>query len=259
MNELVPVPEQGRRFTATRRVRWGDADWRGRLRLDGLARYLQDVSNDDTRDAEGHPTAVWIVRRTTFLIEQPIMAGEVISLTTFCGGIGSRWAERRVSIVGDQGGQAEAASLWVYLDPTSGRPARLPADFLDIYGRAAHGRQVAARLTLPPAPPDGTGDRRPWPLRSTDLDGQGHVNNAATWEAVEDELACRTLVADAAELEYRDAIEVGDEVELIALTPTPDRLQVWLTVEGKVRATADVSVRPGRELPAAGAGSAASR
>ena len=33
-----------------RRVRWGDADERGRLRLDSIARYLQDIGNDDTRD-----------------------------------------------------------------------------------------------------------------------------------------------------------------------------------------------------------------
>ena len=48
---MVPVPERGRRFTAERPVRWGDTDRHGRLRLDALARFLQDVANDDTRDA----------------------------------------------------------------------------------------------------------------------------------------------------------------------------------------------------------------
>ena len=47
---LVPVPGRGRVYTASRRVRLGDADPGGRLRLDAIARYVQDVSDDDTRD-----------------------------------------------------------------------------------------------------------------------------------------------------------------------------------------------------------------
>ena len=62
---MVPVPERGRRFTAERPVRWGDTDRHGRLRLDALARFLQDVANDDTRDAGFDPFAPWVVRRTT--------------------------------------------------------------------------------------------------------------------------------------------------------------------------------------------------
>ncbi|MEA3018681.1 MAG: hypothetical protein QOI47_205, partial [Actinomycetota bacterium] len=46
-------------------MRLADADPTERLRLDALARFLQDVGNDDTADA-GHDTATpWVARRTT--------------------------------------------------------------------------------------------------------------------------------------------------------------------------------------------------
>ena len=240
--ELVPVPERGRRFTVTRRVRWGDSTVDHRLRLDAVARYLQDVANDDTRDAGHDPRAAWVVRRTVIEVESAPTVGESLTVTTFSGGHGSRWAERRTSIVGDGDGRVEAASLWVFVDPRSGRPARLTAQFHATYDEAADGRQVSARLHHPP-PPD-TADARPWPLRTTDLDGLGHVNNAATWEAVEDELARRGLRPRRAVLEYHAAIGPDDRVVLRSLADS-DSVSVWLEVDDQVRASALVVLADG--------------
>ena len=186
-HELVPLPASGRRFTATRRVRWGDGDSRGRLRLDAIARYLQDVANDDVRDAGHDPDAPWVVRRTSIEVESAVAVGQLVSVTTWASGSGRCWAERRTSLIGDDGGRVEAVSLWIFLDPVTGRPARLTPAFLDTWGEAAGGRKVQARNLLGPPPDSGAAARR-WPLRSTDLDGLGHVNNAATWEPIEDEL-----------------------------------------------------------------------
>ena len=246
--EMVPVPTVGRTFTVKRRVRWGDTDVAGRLRIDALARYLQDVANDDTRDAGHDPFEPWLVRRTSLVLGQSFVLGELVALTTFSGGNGSRWGERRTEIVGDQGGRAESAALWIFFDPVSGRPARLTPQILATYDEAAAGRTVSARLRHDAAPLDGAGlDVRPWPLRSTDLDKLGHVNNAATWAAVEDELARRSLRAGSfAEIEYPGALESGDVVELHSMhDPDSGALHLWLTVEGKVRASAVVAAVPG--------------
>lgn len=235
--ELAPIPERGRRYTGERYVRWGDTDPTGRLRLDALARYLQDVANDDTRDAGFDPLTPWLVRRTTVVVERPAVLGERVALTTFNGGTGSRWADRRTSITGDRGARIECVALWVYVDATSGRPARLTPEFHAVYDEAGGGRQVSARLRH--GPPPESASTRDWPLRSTDLDRFDHVNNAATWAAVEDELARVGRVPVVAELEYPDALDAGAPVELRALHEEGTS-SLWLVVDGTVRASAVV-------------------
>lgn len=229
---LVPLPDEGRRFTTRRRVRWGDADPAGRLRLDAVARYLQDLANDDSRDA-GIASTRWVVRSTAIEVAVPVGVGEELTLTTFASGIGAGWAERRTVLAGHRGGRVEAASTWVCVDE-AGRPSRLGADFLAVYGATAGGRRVPVRLRNPAPAPEA--ERRPWPLRSTDLDGLGHVNNAATWEPVEDELARLGVVPAAAFLEHGAGIGPADRVEL-ASAPVGATVAVWLLVGDEVRAS----------------------
>ena len=236
MESFAPPVAANRTFSATRRVRWGDTDPSGRLRLDALLRYLQDVSNDDTRDAGADPAAPWVVRRTRVGVVKSIRLGEIVEMTTFCGGVGSRWAERRTTLRTERGGHVEAASLWVYLDER-GRPSKLPSSFLETWGDGE--REVGARLRHGP-PPEGA-ESRPWPIRFTDLDMLNHVNNAAAWEAVEDECARCGVVPREVELEHREGIEAHDEVEVRSVR-TDAGLDVWLvTGSGTVRASAVIS------------------
>ena len=238
--DLVPLPPVGRRYGTTRRIRLGDADERGRLRLDALARLLQDVGNDDFADAGLDPSSPWVARRTVVWSASWPQLGDRVEVTTFCGGLGSRWGERRSSLRAlDGGGRVEVASLWVFLGVDGKRPTRLPAWFTDTYGEAALGRQVGARL-VHSAPPPGAAVR-PWPLRATDLDVLRHVNNAATWQAVEDEAWRRGVVPGRAELEYGAALEPADEVMLVSADGSGDDFRLWLTVDGKVRASALVA------------------
>ncbi len=55
---MIPRPTIGRTFTGTARVRLGDVTPKGRMRLDAVARYLQDVANDDAVDAIGDDAAL---------------------------------------------------------------------------------------------------------------------------------------------------------------------------------------------------------
>ena len=223
---LDPPSGIGRTFTRSRRVRLADADPAGRLRLDSLLRYTQDVSDDDTTDAGLGDEAAWVARRTVIDELRPAEMGESLEVTTFCGGLGRRWAERRLRLVGE-GAHYEVSTLWICLDPDSGRPIPLTRRFLEIYADAAAGRTVRARLTLPgpddadsgPAPgaagPAGCGGDQPWPLRLVDLDIYEHVNNAAYAAALEELRAgwdvtgpCRWT------LEYRAGIDPGARVTL---------------------------------------------
>ena len=114
---------------------------------------------------------------------------------------------------------------------SSGRPAILGEQFHALYSEAAAGRSVGSRLHHPP-PPDAASRRR-WYQRQTDVDLLGHANNSIALAAVEEVLADELL--DLVEVEYRDPIEPGDDVELVT-----DDGWMWLTVGGRVRASARI-------------------
>jgi acyl-ACP thioesterase len=212
---LVHLPAEGRTFTARRRIRLSDMDAGGRLRLDAVARYLQDVASDDVDETGwGAPEHLWVVRRTRIDVVAPFLGGGEVELTTWCSGLAPSAAGRRTSLAG-AGGRIEVESVWIHLGPDA-RPARLD-DTFGVYGAAAGGRRAATRLTLPqPSPATGG---VPWPLRAVDVDLLGHVNNAVHWAAVEERLPEAPLdptLPFRALLDYHRPLDVDDDLELVA-------------------------------------------
>jgi acyl-ACP thioesterase len=182
-----PEPAVGRVYSTRRLVRSTDVTPDGRLRLDALARYLQNVAEDDLADSGLLTSILWLVRRCSMTISDMPRMGERISLRTFCSGNGPRWAERTTTVAGPDGPAVQATAVWAAVDPESGRPVAPGKDFMAVYGPSAQGNVVSARLSHPRAPGEVAG--RAWPLRAADFDTAGHVNNAVTWAAVEDVLA----------------------------------------------------------------------
>ncbi|MGA1074777.1 MAG: acyl-[acyl-carrier-protein] thioesterase [Ilumatobacteraceae bacterium] len=211
---LDPLPG-GRRFDAERTVRLGDVDPDGLLRSDAVGRYLQDVASDDAVDAGLDNALGWVVRRTLIRVERPAVAGETVRLTTYCTGSGRSWAERRTRIRSEAGAHIDAVSLWVQLDVSTCRPARLGAGFFDVYGASAGGRQVSARLSLPGIPPVTDGRSMPWRFRRSDLDQFGHVNNAAQLAVVEEH---RIHVERTGDLEVEYLAPVASGADLLVVT-----------------------------------------
>lgn len=240
--ELVSEPGVGRVFTASRRVGLGDASPAGRVRFDALARFLQDIANECSRDAGLDQAFGWVVRRTWIEVETFPVYGELVSLRTWCSGIGGRWAERRTSISGDSGGHVEAAALWVHIDVATGRPAVMPEAFHTRYGTAAVGRKVRASLVHrdPPAEAEVVNSWRPG---FCEYDVMGHVNNASYWARVEEMLAARRdlrapLVAS---VEHREALGPGALADLVAVQG-PSGLEQWVVEGGSVKASALVDL-----------------
>jgi acyl-ACP thioesterase len=238
--EFVECPPGGRQVEATRRVRLSDVTDSGRLRLDALAVYLQDVAADDV-DEVGIPGA-WVLRRMVLRLGDLPRFRDPVRLVTFCSGTGGRWAERRTTVFAGDRVAAEAVALWVYID-AAGKPAPLEEWFRHHYAVAANGRKVSGRLQH--GPPPGDAQRRPWPLRRTDFDVLAHVNNAASWQAMEDEIGNlargRRLVG--AEIEYRAPIDVEDRVELVSVLDD-QRLSCWLMSNDEVRVSTFVDFAP---------------
>lgn len=203
----------GRVFEQVFRPGFGDCAPTGRVRLDGLARWLQDVAYADVADAGLADRAVWVLRRTRIRVERFPHFGDAYRVATFCSGLGRMWAERRTSItrVGEEESDVEAVSLWVHLDPTSWRPVPLGAEETTLYGVSAQGRRVTARLHHPL--PDSAHERSRWIFRAAELDIAGHINNAAYWQPLEEELLSGPDPDRVdAELEFRTPAQPGEKV-----------------------------------------------
>jgi acyl-ACP thioesterase len=219
----------------------------GRLRLDAIAQYLQDLASNDAEDANLDHGRGWILRRMELDVVRLPTIYEDVELTTWCSGVGGRWAERSTSIADTrevEGGVcAVARAVWVYVDLETGAPRSLEPSFFSVYGEAVREHTVSARLKH--AAPTADAKRRPWPLRSTDFDVFGHVNNAIYWSAVEDELShwLDGRRIGHCEMEFKAGLDPGDAPELLVEAAT-DVLALWFVVDDDVRASAQIHLQP---------------
>jgi len=232
---------EGRVVTVTRAVGLADVRPDATTRLDALARIVQDVADRDAATTTVE-MGLWILRRVELRIARTPRLRAEVTARTWCSGTGPRWAERRTQLHVADVLCVEATALWVHTDPVSGAPIALPAGFDEHWGVSAQGRKVSARLRH--GAPAWEARRARWPLRAADLDVVGHVNNAAYWAAIEEELARRNWPrVERAEMEFRSGLDLGDPVELL-VTDRHDGFAAWLTVDGDVRASVLVACSP---------------
>lgn len=228
LSEIVPVPDVGRIFRQTLCPGLADAAPSGRIRLDGLARWVQDMAFADVRDAGVADESVWVVRRMRFRVTRFPQFGEDVEALTFCSGYGRLWAERRVDF-DSESGRVEVTGIWVHLNARSGLPAPLPESFDRLWAESAQGRKVKARLRHPN--PGGEETEWSWFFRRSDADIADHVNNAAYWEPIEETLGDPGSVD--AEIEFREPAQPGDARVLRAGDGT-----TWIAAaDGRVHAS----------------------
>ncbi len=161
---------------------------------------------------------------------------------TWCSGLATAAAGRRWSLTGDGGGRVEVDSVWIHLD-TDQRPARI-AHF-DAYAEAAAGRRVSARPELLEVAADAP--RAPWPLRASDLDLHGHVNNTVYWQALEHlplNVGPDLRRPLRARLDFEQPLDLGDPLEL-AVLGDERRLHVGFVAAGRTRAVGSIEALVG--------------
>jgi acyl-ACP thioesterase len=247
--ELIAVPVDGRVFGLDFRAGLGDCAPSGRIRLDALARWLQDVAYGDVDDAGLADAAVWVLRRTRIQVHRWPRFGERMRVRTFCSGIGRMWAERRTTIAavgtepGADGspGDIETVALWVHLDPETRMPSVLTDQEIETYGGTGAGRRVRSRLRHPK--PDQVERAGTWLFRAADMDIADHINNAAYWAPVEEELA--TLPEPArldAEIEFRSPAQPGVK-RLLSNGPLLGGGRRWIAGERPDELHASIFVR----------------
>ena len=248
--EIVDRPGDVREFGHVRSAGIAEVAPTGRVRLDTLARWAQDAAWADVEDAGLKELTIWLVRRTTIRVNRFPRLDERHRVVTYVTGTGSMWAERRTDIapVDDAAGAdrtppaVQIACIWVHIDPERMLPSPIqPIEYETWTG--PNTRAVKARLRHPAAPADaGEGL---WTLRSSELDIAAHINNAAYWTPLDEELiglGAPEPETVQAEIEYRTPAQPGAKRWLI------DGVRRWLVdpADGEVNASMVLAV-PGRD------------
>ena len=142
-----------------------DAIGGGRVRLDAIARWLQDVAYADLLDAGFDEGGVWIVRRVRLRVDSFPRFGEPVTLRTYCSGLGRFAAERRTTIARRVGGRRGGRALG--LDRRVGPPGEVPGAVRRALRRERRGPRRAGSPTPSRAAARGR-------AHGVDLPGRGH-------------------------------------------------------------------------------------
>ena len=151
---LCPPPSRGRTLLRPAgEIRLADMDARGRLRLDAVARFLQDIAIDDVQETG------WAICRTTsgscaasrIDVVRQFLDDRAVELTTWCSSVAAIAAGRRWSVTGDAGRQIEVDSVWIHLDRDDAR--RRGRRLRRLRGGGPRGAAPRRKLELPRDPP----------------------------------------------------------------------------------------------------------
>ncbi|GAA4403164.1 acyl-[acyl-carrier-protein] thioesterase [Tsukamurella soli] len=238
-------------------VRTGDVDPERRVRLDGIARYAQDMANDEMFHRGFQATdPYWLVRRTIIDVLEPLHWPSDVTLTRWCESTSSRWCNMRITMTGSAGGRVETEGFWIRFNADNGMPTHISdggMQYLTQYVTETRLRWKALNTEPMPAP---SATDREFDLRATDFDPFQHLNNAAYWQLVEDDLSGDPLLAGPHRgiIEYLQPLPLGSRVQMRTVRDDAG-YRLWLVRLGddgvasdKPAATVSVVPLPGEKF-----------
>lgn len=235
---LQPLPDSGYVYRTSWPVMTGDIDEHLHLRLDGVARYIQEVGAEnlvDAGEAENHPH--WIVNRTVIDVIEPIEWPNDVSFSRWCSALSTRWCTMRVQLRGSEGGRIETEGFWIAINKDTLTPSRVSDSLTAKFASTTTEHRLKWRPWLQDIAGDAATDA-PFALRRTDIDIFQHVTNTVYWHAVHEVMADHADIATApyrAVVEYRKPITYGEDV-MIRSARDGDAVRISLSVDGDVRA-----------------------
>ncbi|MGW5316918.1 acyl-[acyl-carrier-protein] thioesterase [Nocardia thailandica] len=239
---LPPCPDLDCAFAVSWPVRLGDTDAEDRLRLDAAARYLQDIGFEHLGAVEdGDTHQGWIVRRTVIDVYEPLTFGDRAHLRRWPAALSNRWCDMRIRVTGERGGRLEAQAFLIHVDPVAGRPARMSDRFMAPMLAATTEHRLRWKAALTPLTTLDA-ELTAFPLRVSDVDRLGHVNNAVYWIAVEEALAAHPewhATPYRAVVEHVGPVMAADKVTVRTVVGERS-LRLQLEVDGEPRALAEV-------------------
>jgi acyl-ACP thioesterase len=205
-------------------LRTWDVDRADRLNPAALANFFQEAAGDHAEElgvglepmrAEG---LGWILSRLSYTLSRRPGRGETLTVRTWPHGTDRLFAVRDYEVLDAAGARIGAGrSGWLVVDLASLRPKRPEAVTAGLPRNAERAAlpdgigPLAARADLAPA-----GTRR---AAYTDLDYNGHVNNARYLQWAQDALAASDLEAAAGfrvDVNYLAEVKLGQSIELFA-------------------------------------------
>lgn len=204
----------GNQLTEKIVVRMRDADVQGNWKTSAILRQFQETAEDHSvrmgvsRSRLVEKGMCWVLYRQSLIRYDHMGLGDEITLTTWPGKVTGPFFPRYFALEKDGKLAGEAATMWVLFDIEKRRilrPNMLPCEYepnLRPSGLAMPGGIKAGNM----APTEKR------PVRYTDLDMNGHMNNAryADW-------ACDILGGDGMEymqINYVQEAVLGDEITL---------------------------------------------
>jgi len=181
--------------TRSFRVRHYECDAYGHLNNANYLRYMQETAFDasavvgyDLRRYE-QMGRLWLIRETEVEYLQPLYYNDHVSVKTWVADFRRSTSRREYEFYNESSGElaARGATNWVFLDSTTNRPARIPAEMVTTFTPEGASGPLPAKQAFPQAPPPPPGvfstiRRVIW----RDIDSQQHVNNAVYLEYVEE-------------------------------------------------------------------------
>ncbi|MDP0398152.1 acyl-[acyl-carrier-protein] thioesterase [Tsukamurella strandjordii] len=215
--EFLQDTPPGPSFERTWPVRTGDVNPERRVRLDGVARYLQDMANDEMFHRGFESTdPYWLVRRTIIDVLAPLSWPADVTLTRWCESTSSRWCNMRISLHDTAGGHVETEGFWIRFNADTGMPTHISDGGMEYLSKyVAETRLRWKALNTEPAPEPSASDHE-FALRTTDYDPFQHLNNAAYWQLVEDDLDGDPILLSPhrAIIEYLAPLPLGSRVQV---------------------------------------------
>ncbi|MDF0531980.1 thioesterase [Tsukamurella sp. 8F] len=258
--EFLQDAPPGPSFERAWAVRTGDVDPDRRLRLDAVARYAQDMANDEMFHRGFQTTdPYWLVRRTIIDVLEPIRWPSDVTLVRWCEATSSRWCNMRITMTGSEGGRIETEGFWIRFNADNGMPTHISDEGMRYLQQYVSQTRLRWRALNTEPIPDPSANDHEFPLRSTDFDPFQHLNNAAYWQLVEDDLDGDRLLQrpHRATVEYLQPLPLGSRVQM--RTAHDDAgYRLWLLRLGddgvpadKPAATISVVPLPGEPFPPA--------
>ncbi|MGE2728844.1 acyl-[acyl-carrier-protein] thioesterase [Mycolicibacterium vaccae] len=215
-DRLAPLPSSGYVYRTGWRVATGDIGGDLTLRLDSVARYIQEVGAEnlvDAGEAEAHPH--WLVQRTVIDVIEPIEFPNEVVFSRWCSALSLRWCTMRVDLVGSDGGRIETEGFWIAMNAKTLTPQRATESLIEKFSTTTDEHRLKWRPWL--RNPADTEYAQPFPLRRTDIDLFEHVTNTAYWHAVHEVIAATPEICTPpyrAVLEYRKPIKYGEDLTI---------------------------------------------